>query len=235
MKKLINDILKPTGYKFSSIVSKYDRLKYKWLTEYNIKSIIDVGANEGQFALDITKTLNMAKVYSFEPLKETFEILQSHIAPFANMRCFNMALGDSNGQTKIYKNEYTPSSSILELGDKHLEAYPESNKVSFEEITIGKLDDFLNETALELEDNILLKIDVQGFEDKVILGASESLKKIKVVFVEVSFWELYKNQSLFDNIYSLLNTLGFKYRGNYDVSYNKDNGLPIFADAIFIR
>ncbi len=236
MKKLINRLLRPTGYKFTRIkTDNCDEIKYLWLKEFNIKSILDVGANEGQFALDIYKTLRDAKIYSFEPLSMTYSILKKNISPNRNMKAFNFALGDFNGQSNIYRNDYSPSSSMLELGQKHLESYPDNNKVTSEEISVRKLDDFLADSNISLEGNVLLKLDVQGFEDKVLVGAKETLKGVKIIFVEVSFWEMYKTQALFEEIFFLLRDLGFIYRGNYNVAFNNKTGLPIFSDGIFIK
>ncbi len=234
MKKLINNILRKSGYKFSRI-DNYEDIKYLWLASFDIKTILDIGANEGQFASKISKALPKAKLLSFEPLKDTFNILSAYMMKNSNMKTYNVALGDKNENAKIFKNEYTPSSSLLELGEKHLESFPDYEKVSFEEITVRRLDDFLNDEKIVLDMEVLLKMDVQGFEDKVIKGAEQTLKSVKVILVEVSFWELYKSQALFEDIFFLLKGFGFKYRGNFDVFYNKETGQPMFSDAIFIR
>jgi len=232
MKKFINQILSPTGYKFARI-DNYEDIKYLWLKDYEINTILDVGANEGQFAAKILQVLPNASIHSFEPLKDTYDVLMKNLS--AKGTAYNFALGDFNGQSKIYKNEYSPSSSILELGQKHLEQYPASNRVSFEEIQVKRLDDVVNEQKMLLQSNIILKMDVQGFEDKVVMGAQDTLRLVKVVLVEVSFWELYKSQALFEKIFHLLTEKGFLFRGNYDLVYNRQNGMPLFADAIFIR
>ena len=234
MKKLINTILRGTGYKFSRI-DNYEEIKYLWLREFGIKTVLDVGANEGQFASKIAKALPTANVFSFEPLKDTFNILSANMGGSINMKAYNIALGDKNENSKIFRNEYTPSSSLLELGEKHLESFPDYEKVSFEEIVVRRLDDFLKDERIAMDKNLLLKMDVQGFEDKVMKVSEETLKSVKVVLVEVSFWELYKTQALFEDIFFQLKTFGFKYRGNYDVFYNKETGQPMFSDAIFIR
>ena len=232
MKRLINQILSPTGYKFARI-DNYEDIKFLWLKDYEISTVLDVGANEGQFAAKILQVLPDTAIHSFEPLKDTYDVLIKNLNK--NGTAYNFALGDFNGQSKIYKNEYSPSSSILELGQKHLEQYPTSNKVSFEEIQVKRLDDVIHERKILLKTNIVLKMDVQGFEDKVVMGAQDTLRLVKVVLVEVSFWELYKNQALFEKIFLLLTEQGFLFRGNYDLVYNRQNGMPLFADAIFIR
>ena len=82
---------------------------------------------------------------------------------------------------------------------------------------------------------ILIKVDVQGFEDKVIAGGVETFKKAKVVLIENSFVELYESQPLFDDIYMKLKELGFEYRGALQQKIAKNTGQIISEDSMFIR
>ena len=83
--------------------------------------------------------------------------------------------------------------------------------------------------------NILAKIDVQGFEDKVIDGSRECLSSCKVVIIEMSYYELYIKQLLFDDIYKKLKLLGFNYHGNWNQSIDPSDGKILYSDSIFIR
>jgi hypothetical protein len=88
---------------------------------------------------------------------------------------------------------------------------------------------------LKLIDPILIKIDVQGFEDKVIAGGADTIKKAKVIIIEVTFKELYTDQPLFHDIYEMLSKLGFTYHGNFDQLPSPVTGEILQADAIFIK
>jgi hypothetical protein len=78
-------------------------------------------------------------------------------------------------------------------------------------------------------------MDVQGYENRVIEGGINTIKKSKVIITEVSFCELYKNQVLFDHIYKEITNLGFDFKGFIDLSFHPVTGLSLFADAVFVQ
>lgn len=208
--------------------------KYKWLQNLGIKTIIDVGGYNGDFALEIHKILPNAKIYSFEPLQDTFNQLKAKLEKIPNSQAFNIALGDMKGKTTIYHNDFSPCSSILEVSDSMKEQAPFTQDASPETIEIDTLDDIAQD--LELEQNILLKIDVQGFEDKVIKGGVNTISKVKLILTETSFQELYVGQALFSDIYKMLvDQLGFTYIGSNSQQKSPTDGYSFQEDSWFIR
>ena len=93
----------------------------------------------------------------------------------------------------------------------HKEAFPESAGDSIERVEVRRLDEIA--AKLSLEPEILIKIDVQGYEDKVLAGADRVLSRSKAAIIEVSFRELYEGQPLFDSIHATLKQKGFTYMG----------------------
>lgn len=81
----------------------------------------------------------------------------------------------------------------------------------------------------------LIKVDVQGYEDKVIMGAKDTLIRVKVIIVETSFYELYEGQPLFSATYELLSKHGFVYSGSWGELKSPLDGAPLQQDSIFIR
>ena len=75
---------------------------YEWVKGKNIRTIIDVGANIGQFASYINKLLPEANLYSFEPLRDCYKQLLKKMEHVANFRAFQFALGAENGKAQIY-------------------------------------------------------------------------------------------------------------------------------------
>jgi hypothetical protein len=100
-------------------------------------------------------------------------------------------------------------------------------------IQVRRLSDVAQE--LNLRDPLLLKLDVQGFEDKVIIGGEDVVARAKIVIVEVSFQSLFEGGPLFDDVYRILKTRGFTYNGNFDQLLSPEDGRPLQADAIFTR
>ena len=81
---------------------------------------------------------------------------------------------------------------------------------------------------------IVIKMDVQGYEDRVIRGGRETFAKAKAVILEVCLDPLYEHQANFKEIMVLLDDLGFHYAGNLDQNCDKD-GHVIFLDAVFVK
>jgi FkbM family methyltransferase len=210
------------------------RQKTKWLENLNIKTVLDIGANEGQFAKYIHEIIPQAKIYSFEPLQDCFKKLVVNLKELPNFKAFNFALGDIVGESIIYRNHYSMSSSILPMLESHEQAFPFSKgEMEEEKIKIMRLDDIEHE--LEIENPLLIKIDVQGFEDKVINGGSQSIKKAEVLIVEMSTLPLYDSQLLFHDLYLMLRNLGFQYQGNLVQLNSALDGRIVQIDAIFVK
>ncbi|MFM7369285.1 MAG: FkbM family methyltransferase, partial [Sphaerospermopsis kisseleviana] len=95
------------------------------------------------------------------------------------------------------------------------------------------LDQWVKENNQTIGDNILIKLDVQGYELSVIKGGEKTFKSAKLVIIEVSFYEFYEKQPLFDDIYKYLCNLGFVYRGNLEQFRSRSGDKILFADAIF--
>ncbi|MFA6404797.1 MAG: FkbM family methyltransferase [Candidatus Paceibacterota bacterium] len=208
-----------------------DRLA--WLSGLNIKTVFDTGANIGQFATEIRERLPFVQIYSFEPIKECYEKLIVNFANDKNFQAFNCALGEIEGLLNMNKSSYTPSSSLLAMADSHKQLFPHTKDNRSESISIRRLDEVSNE--INVEKDILIKVDTQGYEDKVIAGGIKTFLQAKVAIMEASFIRLYEGQPLFDDIYEKMKSLGFTYNGALHQKINPKTGEVIFEDAIFVR
>ena len=206
---------------------------YEWLRGEDIKTVIDVGANRGQFAEYIHKLLPDARIYSFEPLKDCYDQLRRNMKGIPNSSTFQFALGDKNGQAEIYRNDFAPSSSLLPMEELHKEAFPQTEHTTLEKTDIRRLDDISQE--LDIVENVLIKLDVQGFEDEVILGGDRVISRASVLIVETSFQSLYQGQYLFDAIYGMLRERGFRYMGGEEPLRNPQDGSILACDSVFCR
>jgi hypothetical protein len=119
------------------------------------------------------------------------------------------------------------------MSNLHKELYPKSKDAVRERIALRRLDSFGDE--LTLAPGVLIKMDVQGFEDRVIAGGHETFEKANVVIVETSFVPLYEKQPLFGDIHNQLLNLGFSYRGNCAEHFSRMTGERIYEDSVFVR
>ena len=207
--------------------------KFIWLSRLNINTIIDIGAHKGEFAMRVCQVLPKASIISFEPLKGAFRHLNFNMRTVPNFKAFNCALGEKNSKTEMHRNEFTQSSSLLRMVDLHRKAFPFTRNETNETVEVKRLDDVMQE--FYLEDHILIKIDVQGYEDRVILGGENVISRAKLLVVETSFQTLYERQPLFDEVYSMLRKRGFAYVGNWDQLISPADGSVLQADAMFVR
>lgn len=212
---------------------RYSLGEYAYVASLDIRTVIDVGAHTGEFARMIKTILPNAALFCFEPLREEFARLQQQMPDGAGFKAFNYALGERNETVEIHRSSYAQSSSLLPMAELHKEAFPLSAGHTTETVEVKKLDDVLKD--FELQPEIAIKIDVQGFEDKVIAGGPETIGKAKAIIIEVSFRELYEGQPLFDKIFALLNEKGFKFMGNLYQLLSPIDGAPLQADALFVR
>lgn len=98
--------------------------KQLWLKSIGVKTVLDIGANTGQFATSIHQIFPDAMLYSFEPLLNCYEELVTNFKNVSRFQAFNLALGDMSGEVEIYHNNFSPSSSILNMKDLHKESFP---------------------------------------------------------------------------------------------------------------
>jgi FkbM family methyltransferase len=207
--------------------------KFIWISSLGINTVIDIGAHIGEFATKIHTIVPDASIFSFEPLQEAFRQLLANMASVPKFRAFRYALGDSNTTKVMHRNEFGPSSSLLPMTDIHKKAFPFTVHETRETVEVRRLDDVAGDLCLQ--DNILIKIDVQGYEDKVILGGERLISRAKLIVIEVSFQTLYERQPLFDEIYRALRNKGFSYIGNLHQLRSPLDGSMLQADALFLR
>lgn len=204
-----------------------------WIRELGIETVLDIGANTGQFAASIRKVLPDVQIYSFEPIEECYRELSRRMNTDRSFDSFPYALGSQDDSAVLNKNEFAPSSSLLPMTETHVAEFPFTAKTSVTGIEVRRLDSVA--PKLELRDPLLVKIDVQGFESQVVEGGRETLARAAVVIVEVLFVEFYKGQAYFDDLNSELSKLGFCFSGIIEQSHSSRNGRPIYCDALFIR
>jgi FkbM family methyltransferase len=211
----------------------YESLDQPWIHDLKIETVLDIGANTGHFALAINDLFPAAKVYSFEPLPECFEELRIKVKHIPNIQVFNIALGNHSGSLEFRRNAHSVSSSFLEMTNIHKSAFPETSKSELTEVMIERLDDFVQE--LKITSSLLVKIDVQGFEDQVLTGGIQTICQAKLIIIETSFCTLYEKQPLFDDIYAILKSHNYLYAGALESLHDPKSGRVLQEDSIFIK
>lgn len=205
----------------------------RWLQTNGIRTVIDVGAYLGSFAYAMRMILPEAQIYSFEPLEANYRALIRNLAPRGRFRAFQTALGQQTGTIEFNQNEFSASSSALEMADLHRQAFPQTGHQIKVTVPLARLDDYLDQ--IDLQPPVLLKLDVQGYEAAVLRGAPHTLAQVDYLLCELSFAELYAGQPLFDDLYTMLADSGFRFAGSFDSLISPLDGSILQADGLFVR
>ena len=204
-----------------------------WLIKYPIRTVIDIGANEGLFAKKFEKLFPDAHIYCFEPLSGPLKKLREWAKDKSDkVTIFDVAVGDKEEEKNMLFCPDRNPSSFLKNTSVSEELYPGTAKQVPVKVRIKTLDEVMGKTSL-LPD-ILIKMDVTGYEDKVILGGKNIFSRSKVCILAISFSPMRENQPKFKKIYSIMDELGFEYAGNWAQHYAKD-GSVIFVNAVFLK
>lgn len=203
------------------------------MKKLRIRTIIDVGANVGQFAQMINRSFPQARIYSFEPLPDIFAELKK--CRNTQMFPIQVALGDCNGEMEMHKHiDHTASSSFLHATAVTTKYYPATKRQSSTRVQIMTLDRAVEAFDICVLDDVLIKLDVQGFEDRVIRGGPETFAKASACIIEINLQNLYTGQARFSGLLSMLEQSGLRYGGNLEQVVAPD-GSVIAIDATFFR
>lgn len=207
----------------------------KMLSIHEVDLVFDVGANTGQFGRFLRDAGYKGGIVSFEPTMDAWSRLKQEsksdplwtIAPRA-------AIGDFDGDVKINLSANSVSSSVMNMLDAHSDAAPESLYVGSENVPMFKLDSLAND-YLTQNSRAFLKIDTQGYEDKVLQGAADLLSKVVGIQLELSLVPLYEGQILFDKLIDQLQASGLALWSVTPVFTDPRSGRLLQVDATFFR
>jgi FkbM family methyltransferase len=205
-----------------------------WLsTTQTIATVIDIGANTGDFGEFLSSILRPHRVYAFEPLPACLPALRAKARTLPGLTVFDVALSDQAGEATFFINSYHPSSSLLRVGEISREEFPHTAGETPIRVRLARLDDMLD--VAKLERDIFIKIDVQGVEDRVIRGGGRVFGAASSVLVEMSFVPMYDGQPLFEEIHDLLVGLGLRFAGIRNQVSSTTTSQPLFAHCLYVR
>lgn len=187
------------------------QLAYSHIKNREDPAIFDVGANIGTFTSWMSKAFPNGKIYSFEPQRLIFQIICGNMAinNIDNVYLYNAALGKENKVLEIQEPDYFQN---IDFGTFSLSKEVIEKKSKYKSIIdLITLDDFVEKHQINNID--FLKIDAEGMDLDVLIGAKNSISKFKpTILVEHS-----------DNKTSILNELKtelIKYNYNFEVHKN---------------
>jgi FkbM family methyltransferase len=207
----------------------------RMLAQHGIDTVLDVGANEGQYALLLREFGFHGRIISFEPLTAAYQRLQRSAAkdPLWTIAP-RMALGRQEGQIRVNVASDTVASSVLGMLVELERAAPDITYVGSEMVPIFRLDRVTREFLSEAQ-RVFLKVDVQGYEPEVLEGAKDILPMVAGVQLELSLVPLYEGQALYSSLVDVMQTQGFSIWGIVPGLVDNSSGRLLQTDVVFFR
>lgn len=237
-------------HKLFSLLENTDTIKalLTWpkfsMTSFNVGSrlakqgrvpgtVIDVGAHVGEFAVASAKLFPKVRVYSFEPVPQSFEKLQKNVSRLNHVTVYPLALGDREGEITLRVNADSQQSSALSLAKARRDAFPDAWETHLIEVKVSTLDRVFADVAFQ--DPVLLKLDVQGYEAQAIRGGTETLQRVDCVIVEASFRPTYEGELLFMDLVRMMEERHFRFECPVNFYAAPGSGEIFEMDALFVR
>lgn len=209
------------------------RRRMQLMRQHDITTVIDVGANCGQYGNELREFGFEGRIISLEPLIAPFGQLRDAAALDLGWDTFRFGASNSHQMAEMNVASNSVSSSVMEMADLHMLAAPNSRTIGREQVELVRLDSGIFE--IPAESNALLKLDVQGHELAALEGAAGLLDLIELIEMEVSIRELYSGQPLLLEAASEVESLGFELVALEHGFTDPRSGAPLQFDATFSR
>lgn len=237
LKELVRAVVHGLGYevrRFDPAASQTAQMM-RMIQTHSIDVVLDVGANAGQFGRELRQSGYRGRIVSFEPLSGARAQLRKTIGRDSRwILAERAALGASDGEVELHVAANSVSSSVLPMLATHASAEPASKYVGTEAVPLRRLDDLVS-NHVNGGSRIFLKIDTQGYEDRVLQGAERTLETTVGLRLELSLVPLYEGQLLYDEMVPRLRALGFEVWHLSPAFIDSRDGRLLQVDGTFFR
>lgn len=220
----LNDsFFKPSVEKWLSLKGIRD-----FITKNHINVVVDVGANEGQFASNLRQIGFSGRIVSFEPDPNSYVKLRERHGKDPEWQGHCLALGDTQVIAPFNITKDSLTNSFLPL-------ITTSNIQDVIEVQIYRLDSIIDTILAGIRSpSLLLKTDTQGFDINVLRGAKGCVDRIVGIVAELSVIPIYDNSPLFWESIREYQEVGFDIVDLFVVNRTEDGRILEF-DGLFIN
>ena len=204
------------------------------LKRHRIGTVLDVGANVGQFGLGLRAWGFQGRIISFEPVADAYSALARQTARDANWSALQVALSDRDGEDVLRVSPDSVFSSLRVMGAPLRRRFPAAEAAREQTIRTRRLDSLWPELSVG-SDRVLLKSDTQGYEREVLLGARNALDSVYGVQLEASVEPLYEGEATMTELLELMEELGFVLSGIEAGTHDPESQRLLQADCLFLR
>jgi FkbM family methyltransferase len=206
----------------------------RFVAKRNPDVVLDIGANQGQFAVALRAAGYAGRLVSFEPQPDAFAALQARTAGDPAWECHQLALGDAEGTLPMHISGFSESSSLLPIGKTHVDLMPTTAEVGTLSVPVKRLDQVADGLGLAGR-RFFLKLDVQGYETPVLRGAGEWLRRADGAVVELDFAPLFDGQSVYYEVMAALEAAGLRFVALVNYNLHPTTAEFLWADGLFAR
>jgi FkbM family methyltransferase len=228
----LNAVLAKFHYRIIRLPTPPVNCRVRAIQRYRIDLVLDVGANVGQYAMELRSLGYRGRILSFEPLPDAFAQLSAAAANDPLWEVRNAAAGLEAGRLEMHVSDNSVSSSLLPVNITSVAAAPGSKATHSVEVDVITLASLL---ANETGKRILLKIDTQGYEWQVLMGCGNAIDYVTALDVEMSLQPLYDGQALFDQVDKWIVARGYRRVGIDTSFWNRETGELLQLDGIYAR
>ena len=239
----MTNLLHKTKSRVRSVLQRYGVL----LTHYPLQNclrllspttILDVGANVGQYGVELRSLGFRGQIHSFEPFPPAFNSLRELAAksrPLSAWHCHNFGLGEKEGEAAMWVTRQSEFNSLNEPLPQSAELHSGIVANKSVVVKIRTLDLVWQELNFSSE-RVFLKMDTQGYELPILQGGKLAIEKIVGIQLEVSLTPLYTGQPCIEEVVPFLRERGFQIFGVWPGSGIRGKGNQVFeCDFIFIK
>ncbi len=204
------------------------------LLREGIETVLDVGANTGHYGGELRERGYRGRIVSFEPIAAVFDQLERRSRGDALWDAHRLGIGDVDGSATISVAEATVFSSFKPPSDYTAGKFEGAREERQEVVPVVRLDSFLDQHP-EYASKSFLKIDAQGFEKEVLIGAGNLLDDFIGIQLELPLRALYQGQ---DTLIPMIEWIGER---GFEIAMAKENGFDwqtvrlLELDVLFVK
>jgi len=235
---IAREFFKLFGLEFRRIRPAHEEIPrlVHFLKEARISTVIDVGANIGQFAESLFRAGYEGRVVSIEPIPSANETARRRSARYGGrwLVLEPVAASSATGTAAFNVSANLVSSSLRKVTSETVEAAEDAALREVISVRTALLDDILDRAGVEAG-TLFLKIDTQGAEGDVLAGAARTLMRTGGVKLELSLADLYEGQMSPAQLDEMIRNMGFVCWDLIPGFRNRISGRLLQYDAIYFR
>lgn len=207
------------------------------LTAFSVEAVIDVGANEGQFATFLRSMGYKGFIVFVEPAHQPFELLAEKARNDGDWLAYQLAAGTTEGFAELQlasMSELNSLQGMTEFGHQFFGGT--TVRTGTERVQVVRLDQILAEVFERRNiQRALLKLDTQGWDLEAARGAEGLMDRIVAIQTEISFQALYEKMPTFEESWSYFRDRGFEILALSPISIDYRSMILAEMDCLMVR